>query len=70
MTLSEGKRKVLLAVVTAACGTLGFVLLMWTPATGKGILIYVVLLAVLIVMAIALSSRRKGERWPHKSQHH
>lgn len=70
MTLSERKRKVLLAVVTAAYGTLGFGLLMWTPATGRGIFVYVVLLGVLVVMAIALSSRRSGERWPHKSQHH
>lgn len=69
MTLSERRRKVLLAAVTAACGTLGFGLLMWTPATGRGIFVYVVL-GVLVVMAIALSSRRSGERWPHKSQHH
>ena len=45
---------------TIACGILGFVLFRWTPPTGSGILAFVVLFAVLIIMAIALSSRKRG----------
>lgn len=41
-----------------ACGALGFALLMWTPKTGSGILVYVVLLAVLVTTAMILFSRK------------
>jgi hypothetical protein len=53
-----------------ASGILGLILFRWTPATGKGILIYVALLAVLIVMAILLSPRSREGYWPSKSEDH
>jgi hypothetical protein len=56
VTLTEKSRKTLLGLTTVACGILGLILLRWTPTTGSGILAYVVLFAVLVVMAIALSS--------------
>lgn len=68
--LSEKSRKALLGMTTVACGTLGFILLRWTPTTGTGILAYVVLLAGLIVMAIALSSRKRGGYWSGKPEDH
>ena len=70
VTLSEKSRKALLGVTTVACGILGFILFRWTPTTGSGILAYVVLFAVLIVMAIALSSRKRGGYWPGKPEDH
>lgn len=68
VTLSEKSRKALLGVTTIACGILGFVLFRWTPRTGSGILVYVVLFAVLVVMAIALSSRKRGGYWPGRPE--
>jgi hypothetical protein len=70
MTLSEKSRKVLLRVTTLACGILGLVLFRWTPTTGKGILVYVALFAVLIVVAIALSPRKHAGSWPNKPEDH
>jgi hypothetical protein len=54
--------------ITLACGILGLVLFRWTPTTGEGILIYVALFAVLVVMAIALSSRKRAGYWPNKPE--
>jgi hypothetical protein len=54
---SQTKSSVL-SGTTIACGALGFALLMWTPKTGSGILVYVVLLTVLAITAMALFSRR------------
>lgn len=58
MTRMDQKRKALLSGATIACGALGFALLMWTPKTGRGILVYVVLLAVLAITAMILFSRK------------
>jgi hypothetical protein len=44
-------------------GVLGFVLFMWTPETGKGVLVYVAIFAVLVVIAIAFARTRAGY-WP------
>jgi hypothetical protein len=41
---------------------------MWTPRTGKGILVYVAMFAVLVVMAIVLSSRKRAGYWPEKPE--
>jgi hypothetical protein len=57
-------------LTTFACGILGFVLFMWTPTTGRGILVYVVLFAVLIAMAVVLSPRKRGGYWPDKPEDH
>jgi hypothetical protein len=51
---------VALTITKFSLGVLALALLRWTPTTGKGILIYVSLLAVLIALVIVLS-KRKGE---------
>jgi nitrogen fixation-related uncharacterized protein len=58
------KRKALLSGTTIACGALGFALLMWTPKTGSGILVYVALFAVLAIAAMVLFS---GKNRSHDS---
>jgi len=58
-------KKVLLRITTAVAGVLGFVLLMWTPKTGKGILAYAAIFVALAVIAIALAPPRAGY-WPGK----
>ena len=63
-------RKTLLGMTTVACGILGLVLFRWTPTTGKGVLIYVTLFAVLIVIAICLSPRKRAGYWPDKPEDH
>ena len=64
VTLSEKSRKALLGVITFACGILGLILFRWMPTTGRSILLYVALFAVLIVMAIVLSARKRAGRSP------
>jgi hypothetical protein len=66
--MSEKRRTTLLGGTTIACGILGFVLLMWTPKTGGGILVYVVLFAVLAITSIILFSRRSRGHDPNKSE--
>jgi type IV secretory pathway TrbD component len=63
-------RRTLLRATEVACGVLGFALLMWTPATGSGLLAYLVLFALLIGMGIALSSGKRGGYWPGKRVDH
>lgn len=58
MKIDLKRRTPLLSGVTIACGALGFALLMWTPKTESGILVYVVLLAVLAIAAMVLFSRK------------
>jgi hypothetical protein len=53
-----------------ACGILGLVLFRWTPTTGKGILIYAALFAVLILIVILLSPREAAGYWPDKPEDH
>ena len=61
MTRMDQKRKAaLLSGITIACGALGFVLLMWTPKSGSGILVYVVLLVIVVITAIVLFARKKS----------
>ena len=64
MKLRETSRKVLLGVTTIACGILGFVLFRWTPNTGNGLLLYVLLFAVLVIIAIVVSSRKREDIGP------
>jgi high-affinity Fe2+/Pb2+ permease len=66
--MKNKSRKTCLGVIAFACGILGFALFMWTPTTGRGILVYAVLFAVLIVMAIVLSARKRGGYWPNKPE--
>ena len=70
MTVSEKSRKALLGLTTFVCGILGLVLFRWTPTTGRGILVYAVLFAVLIVLAILLSPRKGAGYWPKKPEDH
>jgi len=56
-----GVRVVALTVTEFALGVLGLALFRWTPTTGKGILVYVLLFAVAVGAAIALSKDKKTE---------
>lgn len=60
----EKLKKVLLKVLAIPLGILGLVLFRWTPATGKGLAIYGVLLIVLIVAMLILGSRKHQGYWP------
>jgi hypothetical protein len=68
--VSEKARRMLLRSTAIACGVLGLILFRWTPTTGKGILVYAALFAVLIVMAIVLSPRKGSGYWPTKPEDH
>jgi hypothetical protein len=68
--VSAKSRKALLGLTTFICGILGLVLFRWTPATGRGILVYAVLFAVLIVLAIVLSPHKGAGYWPNKPEDH
>lgn len=68
--MSEKIRRMFLRSIAIACGVLGLVLFRWTPTTGMGILVYAALFAVLIVMAIVLSSRKGAGYWPSKPEDH
>ena len=48
------------------CGILALVLFMWTPMTGRAILVYAALLAVVIVLAITLFAKKRARYWPNK----
>ena len=39
---------------------LAVVVLMWTPGTGKGLLVYVALFAIFVVMALMIGLSRKN----------
>jgi hypothetical protein len=54
-------RAVALNVTKVGIGILGFALFMWTPATGKGILVFFGLLVVLIVLAAVLTKYKGKE---------
>lgn len=56
-------KKALSRTMAAVAGVLGLVLFRWTPETGKGILLYVAM--IVIVIAIALAPPRAGY-WPGK----
>jgi len=68
VTLSQKSRKAMLGITTLACGILGLVVFRWTPITGKGILVYVALFAVLIVLTVVLSPRKHVGYWPDKPE--
>lgn len=68
--VSEKRRRMLLRSIAITCGVLGLILFRWTPTTGKGILVYAVVFAVLIVMAIVLSPRKGAGYWPNKPEDH
>ena len=56
-------KKAFLRITTAVAGVLGLVLLMWTPKTGKGILAYVALFAVL-ALTLFLAARKRLKQTP------
>ena len=58
--MDQKRKAALLSGAVIACGALGFALLMWTPKTGSGILVYVVLLVVLAITAMVLFTGKKG----------
>ena len=59
MRMDQKRKTTLLSGITIAVGILGLALLMWTPKTGSGVLVYVVLLAILVITAIVLFARKK-----------
>jgi hypothetical protein len=63
--MSDRIRALLLSFTKVACGVLAFVLFMWTPKTGKGILLYAAAFVVLIIFGVALSRGSSGKfrRW-------
>jgi len=60
---------VLLNATKIACGVLALILFRWIPTSGKGIAGYAALFAVLIAMAVVLSSRKGARYGPSKSDH-
>jgi uncharacterized membrane protein len=54
-------RAVALTMTKVGMGILGLALFVWTPATGKGMLVFFSLLVVLIILAIVLSKHKKRE---------
>ena len=68
VTVSPKSRKALLGLTTFACGILGLVLFRWTPTTGRGILVYAVLFAVLIALAVVLFPRKGRGYWPNEPE--
>jgi hypothetical protein len=66
---SPGKiRKALFGATTLACGLLALVLLRWTTTSGRSILVYAAMFALLITMAIILSPRKPSGYWPEKPE--
>ncbi len=61
--MTDETKEALLRITKATCGVFGFVLLMWTPKTGKGILVYLAIFAILAVIAIAFA-RTRTRYWP------
>jgi hypothetical protein len=51
------KRRAVQKIISAALGVLGLALIMWTPSTGKGFLIYALLFVALVAVALFLPSR-------------
>lgn len=60
MRLPEKIRKALFETITFASGILVLILFRWTPTSGRGILLYVVLFGALLVMGIFLFPRRRA----------
>lgn len=48
------------SVVKIVGGILGFVVLMWIPKTGKGLLVYLVLFVVLVIIVVIEPISRKN----------
>lgn len=48
--------------ITIICGACGFVLLMWTPTTTHGLIVYDILLAIAILIAgLLVKKKRQAE---------
>ena len=54
-------RAVALTMTRFGMGILGLALFMWTPVSGKGILVFLSLFVVLIILAVVLSKYKKSE---------
>jgi len=54
-------RAVALTMTKVGMGILGLALFMWTPASGKGILVFLSLFVVLVILAVVLSKYKKRE---------
>jgi hypothetical protein len=68
--MMQTTKSALFGATKIACGILAVVLFMWTPTTGRGILVFVALFALLIAMAIILSPRKDAGYWPNKPEDH
>ncbi|HET9183107.1 MAG TPA: hypothetical protein VFP59_13305 [Candidatus Angelobacter sp.] len=60
-------RTVLLRVAQVACGIIMLILFRWTPATGRGFVIYGILLVGLVLVMIVLAPKHEGY-WPDPPQ--
>jgi high-affinity Fe2+/Pb2+ permease len=56
------------AVAKIACGIGGFVLFLWTPQTGRGMFIYMVVLVLLVVVGVLLLRGKDSGYWPEKPE--
>jgi hypothetical protein len=68
--MKQTTKSALLGAIKIACGILAFALFIWTPRSGRGILVFAVLFAVLIALAIVLSPPRDAGYWPNKPEDH
>ena len=68
--MSPATRNPLQRAVGLACGILVLVLCRWTPTTGRGILLYALLFAVAIALAIGLTPSKGAGYWPNKPDNH
>jgi hypothetical protein len=67
LTVTQQFREVLLGAAKFVCGALAVVLFMWTPISPKDFLIYGVLVALLIVLAVILfRAGQLSNKWDDK----
>ena len=66
--MTQTTQSALLSATKIACGILVLALFRWTPTTGKGVVIYLVLFFVLIGLGIILSGDRRKGFWPGKPE--
>ena len=68
MTTKTTVRGILRRGCELLCGLLAFALFMWLPKTGKELLVYGILLAVVIIVIIILFRGEHQGYWPRKPE--
>jgi hypothetical protein len=55
-------------VLEVRTGVMGLILFRWTPKTGRGICLYLGLLALVVLIALVMAGleKRNGGYWPEK----